>query len=81
VLSGDIDAGVAPQVGLVFTFEVLVPGVDMSAISFLVGLNIIVFAVIGFRFGIGFHFRFLRFALAPVDPLYGFVGQYFMHGF
>jgi hypothetical protein len=46
VLSGDIHTGVASQVGLVFTFEILAPGVDVTTISFLIGLDIIIFTIL-----------------------------------
>jgi len=45
-LSGDIDPRVASQIGLFFTFEILAPGVDVTAVSFLIGLNIIIFTIL-----------------------------------
>jgi hypothetical protein len=46
VLTGDIHTRVASQVGLVFTLEVLVPGIDVSAVSFLIGLDVVMFTII-----------------------------------
>jgi len=42
-LSGDIDSRIASQTGLFFTLEILAPGVDVTAISFLIGLYVIIF--------------------------------------
>jgi len=44
-LSGDIDPRVASQTGLVFTFEILAPGVDVTAVSFFIGLDITIFTM------------------------------------
>jgi hypothetical protein len=45
-LSGDVDPGVTSQVGLVLALEVFAPGVDVTSISFLIGLTIIIFTIL-----------------------------------
>jgi hypothetical protein len=60
-LSGHIDPGIASQIGLVLAFEVLVPGIDVSFFSFLVGLDIALFTIIRLALALAFHFGYLYF--------------------
>jgi hypothetical protein len=55
ISAGDIDPGIASQIGLVLALEVLMAGIDVPAFSFLVGLDIALFAIIGFGVALAFH--------------------------
>jgi hypothetical protein len=56
-LSGDIDSGVASQVGLVFALEIVMARIDVPSLSFLFGLDVALFAAMGLGVALAFHFR------------------------
>jgi hypothetical protein len=56
MLPGDIDSGVASQVGLVFALEIVVARIDVPSFSFLFRLNVALFAAMGLGVALVFHF-------------------------
>jgi hypothetical protein len=55
-LPGDIDSGVASQIGLVFALEIVMARIDVPSLSFLFRLNVALFAAMGLGLTLAFHF-------------------------
>jgi hypothetical protein len=63
-LPGDIDSGIASQVGLVVALEIVMARIDVPSLSFLFGLNVALFALMGLGLALALHFGIPPFFIA-----------------